>query len=119
MKTKLIISSLFMATAILCGAFGAHGLVDQVTPERLSTFETGALYHLLHGIGLMSLLALSQQFPRLLGWPFRLIVAGTLIFSGSLYLLVLLDQPGLGAITPVGGVLLVLGWIAVPINLSR
>jgi uncharacterized membrane protein YgdD (TMEM256/DUF423 family) len=94
------------ASAVALGAVGAHGLHDLVTADRLSTWETGSRYHLIHAVVLM-ILALN---PRASPWPFRLILSGTVVFALSLYGLVLLDKPLLGAITPVGGVLLIAGW---------
>jgi uncharacterized membrane protein YgdD (TMEM256/DUF423 family) len=87
------------ASAVLAGAFGAHALGAN---PRLDVWRTAALYHLVHAVALLA------PHPRLTR---HLFVAGIAVFSGSLYLLVLLDQPALGAITPVGGVLLVAGWV--------
>ena len=85
---------------VAAGAFGAHVLEHHA---RLDTWKTGALYHLIHGIALCI-----PGLPRL---SRRFLLAGTAIFSGSLYLLVLLDEPRFGAITPIGGVALILGWL--------
>jgi uncharacterized membrane protein YgdD (TMEM256/DUF423 family) len=102
------VAALLGATAVAAGAFGAHGLQSHVTPERLETWRTAANYQLLHAVALLAL-SLSPT-PRPL--PSRLFLAGTLIFSGSLYALVLLDLPILGAITPIGGVCFILGWLS-------
>ena len=82
------------AIAVAAGAFGAHGLEGHVTPERLATWKTGASYHLVHAAVLYAL-TLGKPNP----WSFRLFTAGIVLFSGSLYLLVLLDKPWLGAVT--------------------
>ncbi len=103
-RTRL--AALSGAVAVAAGAFGAHALADRVPPERLQTWETAARYHLIHAV---LLLILARRDDTL---AFRLIAAGTLIFAGSLYLLVLLDLPLLGAVTPVGGLCLIFGWIA-------
>jgi len=100
--------------AVATGAFGAHGLRAWVTPERLAVWHTAVLYHLIHALGLLVLAALAPQLGGMVGslalaaWC---LLAGILLFSGSLYLLVLTDTPWLGAITPVGGVAFILGWL--------
>ncbi len=98
------------AFGVAAGAFGAHALKEQVSPERLTVWETGARYHLIHAVVLLFLALLPEQkspFPKATFWLF---FAGILIFSGSLYGLVLLDLPKLGMVTPVGGLCLILGW---------
>jgi uncharacterized membrane protein YgdD (TMEM256/DUF423 family) len=100
------------AVSVAAGAFGAHALADTVTPERLDTFRTGASYGLAHSAAAV-LAALSQarfgRWAAVAGWLF---IAGVVVFSGSLYFLVLLDLPVLGAITPLGGVSMIAGWLA-------
>jgi uncharacterized membrane protein YgdD (TMEM256/DUF423 family) len=103
------ISGISGALAVACGAFGAHGLKARVEPELLDIWQTAAHYHLLHAIVLLALTA-SPQPPTLGTW---LILVGTIIFSGSLYTLVLTDTRWLGAITPIGGVCLILGWLTI------
>ena len=115
-KWFVVLAGVLGALGVAAGAFGAHGLASRVTAERLAVFETGARYHLLHTLALLACAWLCTQStslsPRLAG---ALFVAGIVIFSGSLYLLVLLDQPKLGAITPIGGVSLIAGWIALAV----
>jgi uncharacterized membrane protein YgdD (TMEM256/DUF423 family) len=110
--------ALFALTAIALGAFGAHGVEGRVTPERLEVWNTAAHYLGWQGTGLLALatLTLASDFTpsarrllRIAGW---LLVAGTLIFSGSLFALVLTGIGILGAITPIGGVAMMLGWAA-------
>jgi uncharacterized membrane protein YgdD (TMEM256/DUF423 family) len=96
------------ATAVAAGAFGAHALAARVTPERLATWHTASTYHLVHAVVLLAL-ALSPVPRRLSGGLFT---AGILLFSGSLYALVLLDQPWLGAVTPLGGLCFIAGWLS-------
>ncbi len=113
--------------AVLCGlsvalgAFGTHSLDGLVTPDRLETFEVGARYQMYHGLALIlvGLLALRGNSSGLFRWSARLLLVGTGIFSGSLYLLVALDAPWLGAVTPLGGLALILGWILFSIGLYR
>lgn len=98
------------AVAVVAGAFGAHALRDAISPARLATWQTAAQYGLAHGAAaaLAGVLA-GFGLPRaaLAGWLF---VAGGVLFSGSLYALVLLDTAWLGAVTPLGGVAFVAGW---------
>lgn len=107
----LALGGLNALIAVGCGAFAAHGLRSRVGPEMVAVFETGARYQMYHGLGLVlvGLLALHRPSGLLAaaGW---LHLAGILIFSGSLYALVLSGVRGLGAITPVGGVAFLVGW---------
>jgi uncharacterized membrane protein YgdD (TMEM256/DUF423 family) len=109
------LAALSAALAVGAGAFGAHALRDLVAPERLETFEIGVRYQMYHALALLVVGVLIGQAPKppaalaLAGWLF---VAGTLIFSGSLYVLVLSGVRWLGAITPIGGVAFLAGWLA-------
>jgi uncharacterized membrane protein YgdD (TMEM256/DUF423 family) len=95
------------ATAVLLGAFGAHALAKvNPDPKAMETWKTAAQYHLAHSV---ALLAASGHRSRL---PAALFAGGILVFSGSLYLLVLSEKKWLGAITPIGGLLLTGGWLA-------
>jgi len=105
------ISGITGALAVACGAFGAHGLKARVEPDLLEIWHTAAHYHLLHAVVLLALTS-SSHAPGVGGW---LIFVGTIIFSGSLYTLVLTDTRWLGAITPIGGVCLIAGWIAIAV----
>lgn len=97
------------ATGVLLGAFGAHALAGSVTPARLAVWQTAVHYQLVHALALLALAALAGHLRIALAmWCW---VAGTVVFSGSLILLVLTDTAWLGAITPLGGVLLILGWV--------
>jgi uncharacterized membrane protein YgdD (TMEM256/DUF423 family) len=95
--------------AVAAGAFGAHALRARLTPELLAAFETGARYQMYHALALL-LIARSGPVPliRVAGWLF---VAGTVLFSGSLYLLALTGARGLGAVTPLGGLAFIAGWL--------
>lgn len=100
-----VTAAVLMATGVALGAFGAHALEATLSAARLNTFETGVRYQLIHGVGLLAIVGL--------GWGHRpawLLAAGTVIFSGSLYVLVLTDTPWLGAVAPVGGTLMIAGW---------
>jgi uncharacterized membrane protein YgdD (TMEM256/DUF423 family) len=100
--------------AVAAGAFGAHALRDIVTPDRLVVWETAARYQMYHALGLIVVSYLAAQKDagpaRLAGWLF---VAGTLLFSGSLYLLTVTGITWLGAVTPLGGVAFLVGWLSI------
>jgi len=110
-RRTLAIAALLVALATALGAFGAHGLRDVLTPERLDVFETGVRYHFYHTLGLLALGVLAQLRPaRGLRLAARLIVAGIVVFSGSIYALTFGAPSALGMVTPIGGLLLMLGW---------
>jgi uncharacterized membrane protein YgdD (TMEM256/DUF423 family) len=116
-------SAFFVAGAVLggagvaLGAFGAHGLKARVSPEMLAVFETGVRYHLVHALALLAAGWAAERWPgpwtAASGWLF---LAGIAIFSGSLYALVLSGQRWLGAITPLGGVAFIAGWVALAVG---
>jgi len=97
---------------VALGAFAAHGLKSRLTPDLLATFETGVRYHMFHALGLFAVAWAATRWPgsstTTAGWLF---VAGTLIFSGSLYLLAITGVRWLGAITPLGGLCFLAGWL--------
>ena len=105
---------------VVFGAFGAHALKASLSPKMLETFETGVRYQMYHGLGLLALAWAISQWPKRRLVPAAwLLVAGTVVFSGSLYLLVLTGARWLGAITPFGGVMLIAGWSLVVWRLVR
>jgi uncharacterized membrane protein YgdD (TMEM256/DUF423 family) len=101
---------------VVLGAFGAHGLKDRVAPDLLAIYETGVRYHLVHALGLLAVGWATERWPgpwaTAAGWLF---VAGIVVFSGSLYLLAVTGIRWLGAITPVGGLAFIAGWVALAI----
>ena len=102
------IGALLLLLGVAPGAFGAHGLRDRLSPEMLAIFETGARYQLVHGLGL---LLVGQRHDRPgAAWGGWLLLAGTLVFSGSLYALALTGVRSWGAVTPIGGVCFLAGW---------
>jgi uncharacterized membrane protein YgdD (TMEM256/DUF423 family) len=118
MKLFILLGSLNMALAIAIGAFGAHGLTGKVADKMLANWNTGAHYQMVHALALLViglLLAHSGGNGSLLaaaGWS---ILAGIALFSGSLYGMVLTGVKAWGAITPIGGVAFIIGWILVTI----
>ena len=102
---RLAAALLFLGVAL--GAFGAHGLEERFRVNgRRGTWETAALYHLVHGVALL-VLANRRPVPR---GPWGLLAAGVVVFSGSLYLLAYTGATWLGAVTPLGGVCFLAGW---------
>ncbi|WP_404369158.1 DUF423 domain-containing protein [Marinobacter sp.] len=112
MRWPLILGALFAMLAVMAGAFGAHGLRALVSERGLEIFQTGATYQMYHALGLIliALLAVLPVSRRLLGLAAGFFTAGIVLFSGSLYLLVLTETPSLGAVTPIGGVCFIAGW---------
>ena len=111
--TRLFVGlgALAAALGVALGAFGAHGLEGRVSPDRLETFRTGVEYQMYHALALLVVgWAAAQGWGPILHWAGYCFVAGIVIFSGTLYLLVLTDTGWLGAITPLGGVAFIVGW---------
>ena len=104
----LIAGALLAATGVGLGAFGAHGLRGLIDDVHLGWWRTGVDYQMWHAIGLVALAAV--PLPRR-GLPALLLGIGTLVFCGTLYLMALTDLRWLGAITPLGGVMMVAGWL--------
>ncbi len=119
-RTLMMIGALFGAMAVLLGAFGAHGLKGIVTAERLAVFETAVRYQFFHALALLFVGLLAQRsVSSLFGLSGWLFVAGVLIFSGSLYALVLSSSRWLGAITPIGGLAMIAGWLVLAVAIWR
>lgn len=98
--------------AVAAGAFGAHALRARLPAELLAVFETGARYQMYHALALLAVgWAAARWASPVLAWAGWLFVAGTLLFSGSLYLLALTGVRWLGAITPLGGICFLAGWL--------
>ena len=106
-----VLGALLAFLGVGLGAFGAHALRARLTPADLDIFETGVRYQMYHALALFCVAWAATRWPGGLahaaGWCF---VVGVLVFSGSLYTLVLTGQRWMGAITPLGGVALLLGW---------
>ena len=114
--TAFRISAAFGFLAVALGAFGAHGLKDTLTAnDTLATWQTAALYHLVHSA---VMLALASR-ETLTIWAWRLFAAGIVIFSGSLYALALSKAHFLVYITPIGGLCLLGGWLALVFSGKR
>jgi uncharacterized membrane protein YgdD (TMEM256/DUF423 family) len=112
MRLWLILGAASAFLSVAAGAFGAHALRTRLTPDMQTIFETGARYHMYHSLGLIAvgLLAHLRPSPLLNGAGWALVV-GIVLFSGSLYVLALSGIRVLGAITPLGGVGFLVGWV--------
>lgn len=123
-KNFAIAGAFFTAIAILLGAFGAHALEALLSPEKLENFEVGVRYQVYHGLALLWLSLLAGFKPKALKQVFYLWLIGVIFFSGSLYILAMREhwdfEPGaLVFVTPLGGTLLILGWLRLLLGLWR
>lgn len=108
------------ALTVMAGAFGAHALGDTLAPRLLAAFETGVRYQAWHTLAILGVLAWRSSLPRAGQLAvIRLWALGTLLFSGSLYALALSGIPLLGMITPLGGLCLIGGWLALGLSAWR
>jgi uncharacterized membrane protein YgdD (TMEM256/DUF423 family) len=119
----LTVAALSAFAAVAAGAFGAHALRARLSADMLQVFQTGVTYQMYHALALLAVGILMSRFSvdgsvwlTSAGWLF---IAGTLLFSGSLYALSLSGVSWLGAITPLGGVAFLLGWLALAVGLWR
>jgi uncharacterized membrane protein YgdD (TMEM256/DUF423 family) len=112
LQPRIAIAGLAGASAVAAGAFGAHALRGALEPRAVEIFQTAAQYHLVHAAALLALAVLASRGSPKLAAAFWLILAGVAVFSGSLYALALSGIGWLGAVTPIGGVLLIAGWLA-------
>ena len=111
MKWMLVFAAAGGMTAVMLGAFAAHGLKNKLAPNLLDAFQTGVQYQFYHTFALVAVILLSKSLSSsLLTWSGSLFVAGILLFSGSLYLLALTGVKWFGPITPLGGVCFIVGW---------
>lgn len=123
---KLRVAALFGFLAVSLGALGAHGLKTSweasLGPEQaayfLEVWKTASLYHVVHAVVLL-VLAYAFPTPAQGRWPWLSFVGGILVFSGSLYLLCITGMKWLGAITPIGGLLLIIGWLLLALTVQK
>jgi uncharacterized membrane protein YgdD (TMEM256/DUF423 family) len=111
-KTFLALGGVAALLAVALGAFGAHALKSRIPAEMLAVWHTGVEYHVYHALGLLAVGIVAAQLPdsTLLKWSGWLMLAGILLFSGSLYALALSGERWLGAVTPVGGLAFLAAW---------
>jgi uncharacterized membrane protein YgdD (TMEM256/DUF423 family) len=120
-KLLLVLGAVAAFAAVLLGAFGAHALKARLTPEALAWWRTGVEYHFYHALGLLALGAVALRLPEsaLLKWSGWAMLAGILLFSGSLYLLALSGARWLGAVTPFGGAAFLAAWALFAVAIIR
>ena len=116
----LALGGLLVALATVSGAFGAHALHARLSPERLDIYETAVRYHFFHALGLLAM-GVAARFidSSLLRWSALLVVAGIVLFSGSIYALSFSAPRLLGVVTPIGGTLLIVGWVMFAVAVLR
>ena len=120
-RTFLALGAISAAISVAAGAFGAHALKERLPADLLAVFETGARYQMYHalGLGLVAWAASTGRAAGAAAWAGWLFVAGTVLFSGSLYGLALSGVRAHGAVTPLGGVAFIAGWIALALAALR
>lgn len=120
-KLIIIIGSISGAISVILGAFGAHAMKDSLTASgRLDTYETAVKYQMYHSLALILLGILMIQFQhKYLNYASYSFLIGTIIFSGSLYILCATGISKLGAITPIGGVFLIAAWVLLAIGVAK
>lgn len=119
-RTFALAGAISAFLAVAAGAFGAHALRTALAPGQLLTFETAARYQMYHALALLAAAWAATRWPgvpvRAAGWLF---IGGTLLFSGSLYGLALSGARWLGAVTPLGGLLFLTGWLALAAGIAK
>ena len=120
MKNWLIIGSVLIGLSVILGAFASHTLKDRLSLQDLNIFETGVRYQIYHSIGLILLGLLGFFFPgTVINTPAKLFITGIILFSGSLYLLVLTNLRWFGVITPIGGLCFIFGWFLLALKIFK
>ena len=118
MRILLIIGLILAAFAVLFGAFGAHFLKPRLSAEDLAIFETAVRYQMYHALGIVLIGVLGFHVPHnLILLPSYFMISGILIFSGTLFLLLYTNVKWFGAITPIGGTFLIIGWLYLAFNI--
>lgn len=120
-KLFLQFAAISGALAVSLGAFGAHALKTKLADSGLTnTYETAVSYHFYHTFALLAIGLLAMKFPStIMNWSGYTMISGLIVFSGSLYVLCLSGVRWLGAITPIGGLALIAGWILLFVAISR
>lgn len=119
-RSLVIAAALCLLVGVGAGAFGAHGLKRVLTADMMQIWQTAVLYQLVHGLGMLAVAALAARFGSpLLDWAGALMLAGIVLFSGSLYVLALSGTKWLGAVTPVGGTAFIIAWALVALAAWR
>ncbi|MEO8384999.1 MAG: DUF423 domain-containing protein [Betaproteobacteria bacterium] len=120
-KSIIVAGAILAFLGVLLGAFGAHALKPRIDADLLAIYQTGVQYHLVHAIGVILVGMLAHVLPSskwlpLAGWT---MVGGVIVFSGSLYVLSLTGIRALGAVTPLGGVALLVAWLLLVLGVAK
>jgi uncharacterized membrane protein YgdD (TMEM256/DUF423 family) len=123
-KKSVATGIVFITIAIILGAFGAHGLKGLISAEKIASFEVGARYQMYHGLALLAIGLQASNFSFQLKWIYFFLFVGTILFSVSIYFLAIqeilgVSLPFLGPITPLGGSLLIVGWLIFLVKILR
>ncbi|HWL29934.1 MAG TPA: DUF423 domain-containing protein [Burkholderiaceae bacterium] len=119
-RQLVIAAALTLLVGVAAGAFGAHAMRDRLAPDMMAVWQTAVLYQLVHGLGMLAIAALGSRMPSpLLTTSGTLMLAGVVIFSGSLYVLSATGIKWLGAITPLGGLAFIVAWAMVALAAYR
>jgi uncharacterized membrane protein YgdD (TMEM256/DUF423 family) len=120
-KTFLLLGAVTCMLAVVLGAFGAHALRGRLSADMLAVYQTAAQYHFWHALGLLAIGLAATHLPASvpLRWAGWLLLAGIVMFSGSLYLLALTGARWLGALTPLGGTAFVAGWALLAVAIAK
>ncbi len=124
-KPALLGGAIFAAVAVMLGAFGAHALKETLTPQQLNVYEKGVTYQFYHSFALLAAGLLFSAYPfESVKWASWLFMAGIILFSGSLYLLVALQSKGgsigtAGILTPIGGLCFIGGWVSLVLAILK
>lgn len=120
-KFFLLLGGINAALVVMLGAFGAHALKARLSVEMMAVYQTGIHYHLFHALGLLVIGLVATQIPAAtyLRWSGWLMLAGIILFSGSLYILSISGLRWLGAMTPIGGAAFIVAWLLFVIAVSK
>ena len=120
-RLALTLASLLACLAVALGAFGAHALKTRIAPDMQAAWQTAVLYHGWHALALLGVGLLIPHLPDRAGlaWAGWLFVAGIALFSGSLYALALTGVKSVGAVAPIGGIALLIGWLVIAWTVAR
>ncbi len=119
-RPLVIAAALVLLIGVAAGAFGAHALKRTLSVDLLQVWQTAVLYQLIHGLGMLAIAALGAYHgSTLLTWAGGLMLAGVILFSGSLYILALSGAKWLGPVTPIGGAAFIAAWVLVALAAWR
>ncbi|PSL45895.1 uncharacterized membrane protein YgdD (TMEM256/DUF423 family) [Salsuginibacillus halophilus] len=120
-KLLLILGAINAAIVVGIGAFGAHGLEGRISERMIENYQTGVQYHMFHAAGILAVgfAALYMGGSALFAWAGGVMMFGIIFFAGSLYTMALTGQTWLGAVTPIGGVAFIAGWILFVIGVLK